>query len=67
MASGWVKRQLQTDIALYQANARVVGDGILPQLVMGNVIAHGAIESQRELTQLIERNVLGASGRALGH
>ena len=64
LSSVWVQRQLETDIALYQANARAVGDGLLPQLVMGNVITHGAIETQSELNQLIEKNMLTTPAKA---
>ena len=63
LTSSWVTRQLQTDIALYQANGRLVGDGRLPQLVIGNVISHGAIENREDLLELIERHLqLGGSG-----
>lgn len=66
LSDAWVLRQLQTDIALYQANARVVGDGLLPQLVIGDVVTHGAIETQDELTQLIESHMLKSPAHSTG-
>ena len=66
LASAWVHSQLQADIALYQANARVVGDGLLPQLVISDVITHGAIETQKELTQLIETHLLTSPAHSTG-
>lgn len=52
--SPWIARQLETDVALYEANAWLVGDSRLPQLVVGGVILHGTIESREELLALIE-------------
>jgi uncharacterized membrane protein/protein-disulfide isomerase len=66
LSDAWVLRQLQTDIALYQANARVVGDGLLPQLVIGDVVTHGAIETQEELTQLVETHLLTSPAHSTG-
>ncbi len=58
LTSSWVRRQLETDIDVYQANARLIADARLPQLVIGNVITHGAIETQEQLLGLIERHLL---------
>jgi uncharacterized membrane protein/protein-disulfide isomerase len=66
LTNAWVNRQLQTDIALYQANAREVGDGLLPQLVIGDVVTHGAIETQDQLTQLIETHMFTSPAHATG-
>jgi hypothetical protein len=57
LKSQWVERQIQVDVSLYQANARAVGDGRLPQLNIGDAIAHGAIESQDDLFRLIEKHL----------
>jgi uncharacterized membrane protein len=54
LSSSWLARQLQTDIALYQANSRLVGDARLPQLVLGDAISHGAIDNLDELLNLIQ-------------
>jgi uncharacterized membrane protein len=68
LASRWVARQLQVDIALYQANGLLVGDARLPQLVIGNAIAHGAIENREELLALIEQQMhLRPTGAAATH
>jgi len=57
LKSQWVERQIQQDVSLYQANARAVGDARLPQLNIGDAIAHGAIESQDDLFRLIEQHL----------
>ena len=57
LKSPWVERQLQLDVSLYQADARAVGDGRLPQLNIGDAIAHGAIEDQDDLFRLIEEHL----------
>jgi len=57
LTSSWVRRQLETDIEVYQANAPLIADARLPQLVIGNVITHGAIETQDQLLALIERHL----------
>ena len=63
LESVWVTRQLQTNIEIYEANSRLIRDGRLPQLVLGNVITHGAIESLEQLLALIERHTpVGQSG-----
>ncbi|HXP61792.1 MAG TPA: vitamin K epoxide reductase family protein [Dongiaceae bacterium] len=49
----WVQRQLRLDISLYQANAIATSDARLPQLIIGDAIAHGSIASAEELAQLI--------------
>ena len=49
----WVERQLWLDISLYQANAIATADAHLPQLIIGDAIAHGSIASAEELSQLI--------------
>jgi uncharacterized membrane protein len=57
LASPWMAKQLQNNIALYQANARAVRDTHLPQLMIGSVITHGAIDSLPELLTLLEQNL----------
>jgi uncharacterized membrane protein len=49
----WVERQLWLNISLYQANAIATADAHLPQLIIGDAIAHGSIASAEELSQLI--------------
>jgi uncharacterized membrane protein len=56
MKSSWVARQIKIDVALYQANARAIGDARLPQLILGDMITHGEITDLQELSQLIEQN-----------
>jgi len=57
LTGSWVDRQLKTDVALYQANLKSTGDGRLPQLMVGGVITHGAIDDQEELSKLLEQNL----------
>lgn len=57
LASGWVARQLQIDVSLYQANARAVGDAHLPQLIIGDAIVHGAIDTSTELKRVLEEHL----------
>lgn len=54
LSGAWIKRQLDTDIALYQANGRMIGDARLPQLVIGDVVTHGTMQRLEDLTQLLQ-------------
>jgi protein-disulfide isomerase len=56
LADPWVERQLQTDIAIYQANAHVTGDLHLPQIVIGKVVIHGAMDNLDDLLRLIRQH-----------
>jgi uncharacterized membrane protein len=56
LEDSWVLHQIETDVALYQANGRVIGDARLPQLVIGDVITHGAIERLDDLLLLLEQH-----------
>lgn len=53
----WVARQLQADVALYEANARAIGDARLPQIVVGDVVMHGAVDSVQDLLHLLEQHM----------
>ena len=47
---------LQFDISLYVATAQSIGDARLPQLMIGDVITHGAVGTVAELSKLIARH-----------
>lgn len=55
LTGSWVNRQLETDVALYQANLKATGDGRLPQLIFAGIVTHGAINDQEELSKLISQ------------
>jgi uncharacterized membrane protein len=57
LKSPWVEHQLQVDVSLYQNNSQAVRDGRLPQLNIGDLITHGAIDSQQDLSRLIEQHL----------
>ena len=44
LSDPWVERQLQQDIAIYQANYKNFGNSAMPQLIMGTNIIFGVIE-----------------------
>ena len=60
----WVQRQLWLDIRLYQANAIATSDARLPQLIIGDAIAHGSIASAKELAQLIVQHTPLGKGKS---
>ena len=57
LGNRWVVHQIQMNVALYQANGRVIGDARLPQLVIGDAISHGAIERLDDLLLLLEQHL----------
>lgn len=56
LLSPWVERQLQMNIALYEANGRLIRDARLPQLVIGQVVVHGAVDRLDALVRLIAQH-----------
>jgi uncharacterized membrane protein len=52
----WLQTQLRLDISLYQANAIATQDTHLPQLIIGDAIAHGSIDTADELSQIITQH-----------
>jgi len=64
LADDWVGRQLAFDISLFRANALPENNPRLPQLVIGDIITHGAIDSVGELDDLVVKHLLaGEAGR----
>ena len=59
----WVQHQLWVDVTLYQANAIATSDSRLPQLIIGDAIAHGSIASAEELAQLIVQHTPLGKGK----
>jgi uncharacterized membrane protein/protein-disulfide isomerase len=53
LADPWIARQIQTDVALYQANKRVANRADLPQLMLGGTITFGVFEQLEGLYQEI--------------
>jgi uncharacterized membrane protein len=49
----WVARQLQTDVALYVADARATHQRTLPQLLFRDALINGTMDDAAEVTQVI--------------
>jgi uncharacterized membrane protein/thiol-disulfide isomerase/thioredoxin len=57
LADDWVRRQLAFDISLYRANALPENNPRLPQLMIGDIITHGAIDRLGELDDLVVQHL----------
>lgn len=53
LADEWVNRQIQTNVAIYQANIREVGSGSMPQLILGQSVSVGALNRVDQLYKMI--------------
>jgi uncharacterized membrane protein len=60
LADPWVAQQILADCKLYRANWLAADDSQLPQIVIGNAISSGPINSTEHL-QLLLRQYLGVS------
>jgi hypothetical protein len=49
----WVSGQLQWNVELYIANSQAIGNGRLPQLIIGDAVMYGAVERLEDLLRLI--------------
>jgi len=58
LADPWVAQQLQTDCRIHRANWLAVDDAAMPQIVMGNAVSSGPINSVEHL-QILLRQYLG--------
>jgi hypothetical protein len=41
----------------YEANARAIGDAHLPQIIVGDVVMHGKVDSVQDLLHLLEQHM----------
>ena len=55
LADPWIRQQILTDSKLYRANWLAADNSALPQIVMGNVISSGPINSIQHLKLLLQR------------
>jgi uncharacterized membrane protein len=54
LADGWVKQQIQTDVAIYDTNSRALnGDSRMPQLIIGSSISSGPVPRIENLYQML--------------
>ncbi|MSU21208.1 MAG: hypothetical protein EXS30_07410 [Pedosphaera sp.] len=53
LTNGWVKSQIQTDVAIYDANKRLMTNGSMPQLIVGQAISIGALNGVDQLFNLV--------------
>jgi uncharacterized membrane protein len=68
LAEPWVEEQLQSSVALYEANAIAAGgDTRVPQIVIGDVVARGPLAGADELFRLLERHTPLGGLQALSH
>jgi hypothetical protein len=61
----WVDRQIQTDIAIFQANNRATQSGRMPQLMVGSEISTGPLDRVEQLYRLLEQQ-FGLSSQEQG-
>lgn len=57
LADPWVEAQIQTDCRLHQANWNATGRPAMPQLILGNAISLGPLNSVEHLSVLLNRYV----------
>ena len=53
LADPWVAQQLQTDCKIHRANWLAVDDAAMPQIVLGNAVSSGPINSAEHLQTLL--------------
>jgi hypothetical protein len=66
LADPWVAQQIQTDCKLYRANWLAADNSALPQIVMGNAVSSGPINSMEHLQILLNQYMgldLGSKGQ----
>ncbi len=57
LTEGWVANQIQTAISLYEANYKQLGEGRMPQLIIGSTISAGPIDRIDELYRLLSEHL----------
>ncbi|MBI2949028.1 MAG: thioredoxin domain-containing protein [Verrucomicrobia bacterium] len=53
LADDWVKKQLQTAVAIYESNSSELRDGRMPQLVIGSAISVGPLQKIDQLYTML--------------
>jgi uncharacterized membrane protein len=53
----WIDEQIQHSIAIYSTNLIHLGNGAMPQLIIGNKLASGTLTGVQELYQLLAENL----------
>lgn len=43
LANDWVRKQIETDVAIYESNSQAMGEGRMPQLVIGAALSAGPL------------------------
>jgi protein-disulfide isomerase len=51
----WVAEQLKMDIDIYEANSRQMRTGRMPQLIVGDSIVTGPLDSREKLDEIVEK------------
>jgi hypothetical protein len=57
LADPWIEAQIQTDCLLHQANWNATGKPAMPQLILGNAISLGPLNSVEHLSILLNRYI----------
>lgn len=57
MSDQWVARQLQQDVAIYEANYRKFQDTTMPQLILGSHVSFGVFNRLADLLRLLEQHL----------
>jgi hypothetical protein len=55
LADPWIQQQLLTDCRLHRANWLAVDSSVMPQIIMGNAVSSGPINSIEHLQILLNR------------
>lgn len=53
LTNEWVASQIQTDVAIYEANRKEMRSGAMPQLILGESISVGSLKQVDQLYQMI--------------
>jgi len=57
LADPWVAAQIRTDCKLYRANWLAADNGALPQIILGDAISSGPINSVEHLQILLQQRL----------
>jgi hypothetical protein len=55
LADPWIEQQLMTDCRLHRANWLAVDSSVMPQIIMGDAVSSGPINSVEHLQILLNR------------
>jgi hypothetical protein len=57
LADKWVSDRLQMDVSIYHTNVLMLGNGSMPQLIIGQKVSAGSLTDAEALVKLLRENL----------